>query len=324
MFNAQETIIRALQSIASQNFQNFECIVIDNNSTDKSPELVSDFISNHPCFSLIKEPRQGVMYASNAGCKLAKGEFVARMDADDEALPSRLQLQVDFLDTHQQTDAVGGLVEYIAHNANTEGFARYVNWVNTLVIHNEIFPYRFIESPIVNPTAMWRKSSADKFGLYKKGDFPEDYEMWLRWLQQGAKIEKVNQPILKWYDSDTRLTRTHEIYSDEAFFRIKTLYLANHLKQQHGEMLKVWIWGASKISRKHQHFLTEQNITIEGYIDTKQGRILDKEVLLYKNITKEKQRIVLVYMRHLDLRHQIEEYLKGKGYSNGEDFFLVS
>ena len=76
--------------------------------------------------------------------------------------------------------------------------------------------------PLVNPTTMWRKDVADKIGMYHDGEFPEDYEMWLRWLNVGVQMQKLNKRLLKWFDSDERLTRTDGIYSDSAFYKIKT------------------------------------------------------------------------------------------------------
>ena len=82
-FNAQSTLERAIESIASQSFGNFECILINNNSTDISVEIARRWTEKDRRFVLVQEEIQGVMYASNTGSKLSRGRYIARMDADD-------------------------------------------------------------------------------------------------------------------------------------------------------------------------------------------------------------------------------------------------
>ncbi len=107
----------------------------------------------------------------------------------------------------------------------------------------------------------------EQFGLYLSGDFPEDYEMWLRWLDQGVKIAKVPEVVLDWHDSQGRLTRTHPIYSDRAFYEIKSRYLAKWLSAHNPYHPKVWVWGASRISRRRAKILEQHGVSIDVYID---------------------------------------------------------
>ena len=323
-YNAEVTLERAISSIANQSFTNFECILIDNNSMDKSGGVAKSWMERDRRFKLITEKQQGVVLASNVGFKKAKGEYIARMDADDWAYPDKLKLQADFLDNHPDFGAVAGLVEHIPHNENTEGFARFVEWSNSIQTYREISNRRFIELPIVNPTAMWRKEVAEKYGMYCHGDFPEDYELWLRWLNEGVKIHKVPDVVLKWYDSDTRLTRTHDIYSDNAFYRIKTKYLAEWLKKNNPFHPNVAVWGASRISRRRAKLLKQYGITICCYIDTKKGRQLDHNIIYYEDIPSTKEIFVLSYIKQMDNREQIRNFLNSKGYIEGENYLQVS
>ena len=324
-YNAESTINRAIQSIAEQSFINFECILINNNSTDASVNIANEWVAKDNRFVLINEEKQGVVFASNKGAQHAQGEYIARMDADDEAYLDKLKLQADFLDQNPDYSAVATLVEYISHNPEiTGGFERYVSWNNSIQTYEELINRQFIEMPLVNPTCMWRKSAASKYGLYKNGDFPEDYEMWLRWLNKGAKICKLSQPLLKWYDSDTRLTRTHPIYSDKAFYGIKTKYLAKWIETHNKFHPNVVVWGASRISRRRARLLEKLGIKITAYIDTKKGRQIDKKIIYYENIDASGKYFILTYIKQMDAREQIIDYLSSKGYVEGEDFLLVS
>jgi hypothetical protein len=207
---------------------------------------------------------------------------------------------------------------------STGGFKRFVDWSNSIITHEEIFHRRFIEAPIVNPTAMWRRETMERHGLYHSGEFPEDYEMWLRWLDQGVKIAKISEVVLDWHDSEGRLTRTHPIYSDQAFYQIKSQYLAKWLAENNPYHPEVWVWGASRISRRRARILEQNDIQIGAYIDTKESRILDRRVIFYKDLPKSGEALILTYIRQMDNRELIRDFLESRGYTEGKDFLLLS
>jgi len=323
-FNAGKTLFRAAESILGQEFAHWECILVDNNSTDGSREIALSLERKDSRFRLISEKRQGVMFASNRGYKSAIGEYIARMDADDVARPERLGLQFDFLNQNPAYGAVAGLVEHVGDPETTGGFRRFVEWNNSVVSYEEIYNRRFIEAPIVNPTAMWRRQTMDRFGPYRSGDFPEDYEMWLRWLDGGVKIAKVPRVVLDWYDSEERLTRTDPIYSDRAFYEIKSRYLAKWLSENNAHHPGVWIWGASRISRRRAKILEEKGVRIDAFIDTKKSRQLDREVIYYEDLPPAGKGFILTYIRQMNNREKIQTFLEERGYVEGKDYLLVS
>ena len=323
-YNAEKTLSMALQSISDQEFSDWECVMVDNNSNDGSRDIAAGWESRDPRFRLSDEKKQGVMFASNRGCEVAQGRYIARMDADDVARPRRLGLQCEFLDRHPDFGAVAGLVTHVGDPDTTGGFMRFVEWSNSLISYEEVYQRRFIEAPIVNPTAMWRRETMKQHGLYLAGDFPEDYEMWLRWLDQGVKIAKVPEVVLDWHDSEGRLTRTHPIYSDRAFYEIKSQYLAKWLSEQNPYHPEVWVWGASRISRRRARILEQHGIRIETYIDTKRSRQLDKEVIYYEDLPVAGEGFILTYIRQMDNREKIQAFLKERGYEEGKDYLLVS
>lgn len=323
-YNAESTLERALNSIANQTFENFECLLIDNNSSDESMNIAKKWINNDQRFKLFEEKRQGVTFASNKGSSMAQGKFIARMDADDWAYPQRLQSQKIFLDVNKDYDAVAGLVKYVPHKENTSGFLKYVEWSNSVITYESIKLKQFIESPIINPTVMWRKAADVKFGNYKHGNFPEDYEKWLRWLSRGAKIHKLDTLLLKWVDSEKRLTRTNQVYSTEAFYQIKTKYLSDWLRKHNPFHPHVLIWGASRISRKRANLLNAHGICIDGFIDIHKKRVLEEQLIYYKDIPEAGSNFVLTYLNLNNKRARVQEYLHSKGFVEGVSYLMVS
>ena len=323
-YNAEKTLGRAAESISQQDFEDFECILVDNNSTDGSRQIALDWERRDQRFRVTNEKMQGVMFASNRGAEIARGKYLARMDADDRALPGRLRKQSAFLDSHPDYGAVAGLVKHVGDPEYTEGFRRFVEWSNSLCSYEEIFNRRFIEAPIVNPTAMWRKKTMEHHGMYLSGDFPEDYEMWLRWMDQGVKIAKVPEVVLEWHDSETRLTRTDPIYSDRAFYEIKSKYLAKWLSETNPFHPHVAIWGASRISRRRAKILEQHGIRINTFIDTKRSRQINKQVIFFEDLPSAGEVFVLTYIRQMDNRERIQIFLEGRGYVEGVNYLLVS
>jgi glycosyltransferase involved in cell wall biosynthesis len=323
-YNASKTLSAALQSISDQEFRDFECIMVNNNSSDGSREIAKEWGQSNPGFMLVEEKRQGVMFASNRGCEVARGAYIARMDADDVARPGRLGFQSGFLDAHPDYGAVAGLVKHVGDPETTGGFKRFVEWSNSLINYEDIYKRRFIEAPIVNPTAMWRRETMEQHGLYLSGDFPEDYEMWLRWLDQGVRIAKVPELVLDWYDSHGRLTRTDPIYSDKAFYEIKSRYLARFLSENNPFHPHVAIWGASRISRRRAKILEQQGVHIDAYIDTKPSRQLNRELIYYEDLPDSGSMFILTYIRQMDNREKIQAFLESRGYKEGNNYLLVS
>lgn len=316
--------MRAIKSILEQTYSHFELILIDNNSNDDSLSIANEYANLDRRVKIIHEQKKGIVHALNTGLKHATGDYIARMDADDESMPHRFEKQVTFLNNNPETGVVAGQVENISYSENAQGLQRYVDWSNELITHEDISIKRFMESPLVHPTVMCRREIGEKFGLYREGNFPEDYELWLRWLEKGVRMSKLPEKVLIWHDFPERLTRTDKNYSDEAFFKIKSKYLVKWLDKNNPVHPEIYIWGASKISRKRVEILRQYNIRIKAYIDIKNTRQLDVPVIHFNEIPKPANVFILVYMKHENIRKEIQEFLNSKGYVEGTNYLLVS
>lgn len=323
-FNAENTLERALLSISEQTCGNFECIMVDNNSTDDSLSIARAWAEKDTRFKWISEEKQGVANAFNRGASLAAGKYLARMDADDESFPERLRLQSDILENDAECDAVSGLVEYIPHISQSDGFERYVAGINTIKTSQQICLKQFHGMPVVNPSMMWRVASAEKYGLYRQDSYPEDYEMWLRWLHYGAKITKTDAYVLRWHDYPNRITRNLRIYSEEAFLRIKTFYLAKWLEINNPHHPEVFVWGANRQLRKRSGLLENYNISIRAFIDLKKKRSLKTPVIPFSELPQPGEAFILIYVKSESVQQAIVKKLCKKGYAEGRYFLVVA
>jgi len=216
-------------------------------------------------------PHQEVAQAGPAAAAPCRPPLCARMDADDTCPPGRLAVQAALLDADPQLDLVSGRVRFGGDRNASAGYAHHVDWLNTLATHEDIAANRFVESPLANPSVMFRRASYARFGgaLPNDGDqpFPEDYEMWLRWLARGARMGKTAAEVLVWNDPPTRLSRTDAAYSPAAFARIKAGYLMDWLAQNNPRHPHVWAWGAGRESRRRLEPLVERGLVVAAYVD---------------------------------------------------------
>ena len=319
-FNAELTLQRAISSILEQSFTHFGLLLINNNSTDKSADIARQAAQNDSRIILLDEKIPGVANAMNCGLKNARGRFISRMDADDVAHPEKLQKQYDYLENNPIIDFLGSEVEYVPHIAENKGFRRFVDWANSFHTPEEVALKQFIEIPVVNPTIFFRRQLFEKYGGCHDGNFPEDYEMQLRYLSHGAKMAKLPEKLLEWHDYSTRLTRTDERYSSEAFFQTKAFYFKQWSEQHNPFHPNIWIWGAGRKTRQRSTFLQEHGLNIEGYIDIKKTK---PDTLFYKELPQPGQLFIVSMVTNTGAGEKIREFLIQRNYAEGKDFILM-
>ncbi len=321
-YNAEKTLKHSAESILNQSFTNFELLLINNNSQDRSSEIAEKLEKSDKRINLLHENKQGVVFASQKGFDCAVSDFVARADADDVWHPEKLKSQHTFLKKHPEIDVVSCRVKYIGNTEN-EGMRTYVKNTNKYLIHKEIALNRFSELQVINPTILFRKIIAEKFGFYEEGNFPEDYELFLRWIEKGVKYQKLPEILLDWYDSETRLTRTDKRYSFDAFYRIKSEYLFRFLKESNPFFPEIAVWGAGKLSKKRLKYLENKGIKIRYFIDVDQKKINNKTVISYQNIPKPGEVFIVSFVNNRGMRTKIKDFLLSKNYVEGKNFILA-
>ncbi len=227
----------AVSSIFSQSLRELELLLVDDRSDDGAIASL-DTTDERLCILRSKQP--GVAGAFNYGLARARGKFIARMDADDISLPERLEQQMYYLESHSDVDICGGGVEIFSDQALGAGNLRYQDWLNNCRSPAKIHRELFIESPIPNPTAMFRRGAIDQLGGYRDPDWPEDYDLFLRADAAGMRMGKPDGVVLRWREHGQRLTRTDPRYDIARFQAAKAHFLVS--QRVHGR--PIIIWGA--------------------------------------------------------------------------------
>ncbi len=325
-YNSERNLHDAVASILNQSFNNFECILVDDGSTDESTLIAEQFARQDSRFRLIKTSHHGIVNALNTGISEAAGEFIARMDSDDVSYPERLRKQHDFMIANPDIGLVSSKVDFSSSGTSSEGYCYYVDWLNSIISHEDIFLNQFVESPVAHPSVMFRKQLIEKYGFYAMGDFPEDYELWLRFLSKGVRFGKIPEVLLTWNDSVDRLSRTDQRYSIENFFRCKSRYLYEWLKKNNQFHPEISVWGAGKKSRRYSKFLQDLGVRIKSFIDVDSNKCKnpDYEVMFYKNLKGRDDIFIVPFVLNRGASIEIREYLVELGYKDGKNFIMAA
>jgi glycosyltransferase involved in cell wall biosynthesis len=191
VYNAGRFVARTVDSILAQTFGDFEFLIINDGSTDRSLEILRDYAGRDGRIRLISRPNTGYVVALNEGLGLARGEFIARIDADDLADPRRLELQVARMRAEPQLVALGSN----AYAMDEDG--RMLGDYDVPLTHEEIEANHLRgSSTIHHPAVMLRPQAVKRVGGYRGQFMPcEDFDLWLR-LGEVGRLANLPEKLL--------------------------------------------------------------------------------------------------------------------------------
>ena len=181
VFNCERYLSEAIQSIREQSFDDFELLICDDQSDDQSVAIASRFARRDRRIAVLKRHHTGIVGALNDGVAQARGEFMARMDADDIAQPARLAKQVEFLDEHRDYVLIGTRVRMV--DPEGEPICEFPGQLS----HEDIdHAHMNLGWAIVHPTVMMRSHALREVGGYRQQfETLEDLDLFLRLAEIG-------------------------------------------------------------------------------------------------------------------------------------------
>ena len=191
-FNAEKTVKRAIQSILNQSFENFEFIIIDDCSSDATPQILDQYQKQDPRIRVLtNESNLGLAASLNKGIGVCNCPIIARMDADDHALPQRFQLQLAFFNANEEVDILGSAVQTYYPKTDRLG--------NVIVLpsnHVDIIKRIFKKTLVFHPTIMIRKKIFDEIAQYDPHlKWAEDSDLWYR-IYDKVTFHNLEEPLL--------------------------------------------------------------------------------------------------------------------------------
>ena len=315
-------LAEAVDSILGQTLKDLELLVVDDHSRDGAVDALD---RNDTRLTIVPSEGVGVSAAFNTGLARARGTFIARMDADDIALPLRLERQVAYLDAHPEVAICGACVELFAAEGVRSGNRRYQDWLNGCRDPAAIRRELFIESPIPNPTALFRAADLRRLGGYADPDWPEDYDLFLRADADGLSMGKPEGVLLRWREHAGRLTRSSERYALERFQAAKLHYLACHRLPPRRPVV---IWGAGPTGRLTYDLLAAEDVAVAGFLDVHPRRIggqkRGRPVWPLDRLEREPKAFVLAAVGAAGARPRIRAFMERLGRIEGEDYLFVA
>ncbi len=320
----EEYLPAALASLRAQSYSHWELVAVDDGSTDGSSRILSTAAQRDRRIRVFSRPALGLVAALNFGLEACRADLVARMDADDISHPRRLELQGAALMEHPDLTLVASRVKHFPRPGLKQGMLVYEDWQNALLSHDQIMRDLYVESPFAHPSVLFRKEEIIKIGGYRDLKWAEDYDLWLRLAENGARFARLPETLLYWRDRPLRLTRTAENCTLDAFRACKAHFLQRGPLRGHDE---VWIWGAGQEGKLWRKALARVGLRVGGWVEVAPNkigqRIHQEEVLAYDQLPPEHPPI-LVCVGTKGIRDQIREFCCQRGMVEGSDFLCVT
>ncbi|MCU0435799.1 MAG: glycosyltransferase [Bacteroidia bacterium] len=192
VYNSGDLVAQTIESILAQTFTDFELLIINDGSTDHSASIVAQFTDSRIRF-IHNEKNIGLIATLNKGAILARGRYIARMDADDIALPQRLEKQSAFLDANPQVAVAASWVDFINTDGEVTG-----QWDTDRHTVTETDIRRIMPGTncIAHPSVMIRTEIVQQFLYSDAQKGAEDYDLWLRMMAAGKRIAKLPEVLL--------------------------------------------------------------------------------------------------------------------------------
>jgi len=192
VFNGERFVSEAIESVLRQSYEHIEFIIVDDGSTDSTPHILASFANTDPRVQVVQQPRNvGFREALNEGCRRSKGEFIARMDADDVSLPERLSRQLATMRADPELGAIGSFVQVIDEHGQRGP-------VKTFPINPGMVAWSmaFFNS-LAHPAVMMRRDIVEAVGWYPDGcsGGTEDYALFIQ-LSRITRLGNVPEVLL--------------------------------------------------------------------------------------------------------------------------------
>jgi len=300
VYNREKYLVKCIESILNQTYENFEFIIIDDNSSDLTVNIIKDYLLRDSRIKFLENNKNlGATLTFNRGLDIAKGKYIARMDSDDISFPDRFKKQVDIFESWHDLEVLGTGAVLIDHKENEIGrkqfpsnFKKISNIIKTGV-------------PVFDPSVMMRSSTLKEINGFDNRLAPaDDYHLWLTLFKQKKIISNIDDYLIKYRLHDSNLSKVasreqlqksflalkiyNSNFSTDEFFNQK-----NSLDLSSFEELMIRYWNGSETS-------LEGSVKIlKEYFNSKEYKLKNNEIkvlTLLKGLLKKKSFSFLWYL----------------------------
>ena len=242
VYNGAKYLNESIDSILQQTFSDFEFIIINDGSTDNSLEIIKSY--NDERIVLINQENQGVATSLNNGIKIAKGEYIARMDADDISYDDRFRIQVNFLKNNPDVIIVGSNADVIDKDGN------FVYTTNKPLVNVSLKNKLSLDSPFIHPSVMMGEKVLAKAGLYPNTPIAQDLFLFNR-MSNFGNYANIRMPLIKYRLTPGASSRRSSA-TQNAIDTILKEYLVN--KKMNKNQIKLLKKSTDKTTKKEKYY----------------------------------------------------------------------
>ena len=262
--NTEAFINECIQSIIAQTYSHWELLIVDDNSTDKSTNIVENLANTDSRIKLIKNSGSGIIDALQLAFKHSTGDLITRMDSDDVMQPNKLDVLANNLISHGTGHLAVGLVNYFSSEGIKDGYKRYEVWLNALTKNGTNYSEIYKECVIPSPCWMLHRADLIACDAFNPNRYPEDYDLAFRFYKHGFKCIPCNVVLHDWRDYSHRTSRTDDHYAENHFIPLKLDYF---LELDFIPNKTLVVWGAGNKGKFIAKTLIEKNIDFEWICD---------------------------------------------------------
>ena len=300
VYNREKYLVKCIESILNQTYENFEFIIIDDNSSDLTVNIIKDYLLRDSRIKFLENNKNlGATLSFNRGLDIAKGKYIARMDSDDISFLDRFKKQVDIFESWHDLEVLGTGAVLIDHKENEIGRKQFPS--NFKKISN------IIETgvPVFDPSVMMRSSTLKEINGFDNRLAPaDDYHLWLTLFKQKKIISNIDDYLIKYRLHDSNLSKVasreqlqksflalkiyNSNFSTDEFFNQK-----NHLDLTSFEELLIKYWDGSNTNKEGSIRI------IKEYFSSKEYKLKNNEIkvlILLKGLLKKKSFSFLWYL----------------------------
>jgi glycosyltransferase involved in cell wall biosynthesis len=252
VYNGEQTLSDSINSVIAQTYRNWELIIVNDGSKDKTLNIVEDFIAKDARIKVVTNQKNlGQTASLNEGVKLSAGEYIARIDADDTFFPDKLEAQIQFMLAHPEVALCG--TNAICSDSDT-GIDSEIRFPEN---NDQILTGLFSHSSIIHVSVLINKEKLLKVGEYNtKYHVAADYELWVRFAQMGFIMHNLQIPSVKFNFTVQSFGRNNQERNINEFNQVNLEYILwgiHHFQEVNG------IGSIANILLP-QHFLTFRQI----------------------------------------------------------------
>lgn len=303
VYNGEKYLKEAIDSILKQTYEDYEFLIINDGSTDNTETIIKSYQDRRIVYYK-NEQNKGLIYTLNKGLKLAKGEYIARMDADDISLPERFNKQMDFMDTHLNicaccTNAV--TINMVGKRISKKWWEKSSIPVEWLIL---------FANPMMHPSMFIRKSFLDMHNfLYdSKSYICEDYDLWTRFTLY-SKMARLDDVLLLYRNSKDSVTYSNSKIAQQNSI-ISNIKLIESLTGEIPSPFHSYLTAFGGVKKDKPEFV--KIIVLKNWLDNLSNILADKwewNKKIKKSVKTDYNRIVISFLGRFQRKSLFKDFL---------------